>query len=600
MSYTLKASATHKSAKPSFLTVLLLTLVTLFTVGCGSSNEDFVITGNNNNPNPATTGDLTFLFATPQAVTVPAATQSLEFEFFNAGGEPVDFATSVFAGSVTIEDVPVTAVDVVITAYGPGGIPLVTIADDVSVGGGTTTTVDLSDAVVTEVDLVSVTASPASVSLDVDGPTSQQLTFTGTFSNGDVVALTAATGATYVFSGFDAAVVAVDATGLVTVAGEGTTTIDVAVSLTDDIVNLLDIPVTVAGPDVPLGTLIVEPDALVFNNGGLLGALTALTSSNFDSVALFRAYYIPPGETQPVEVTNAVGVTFNTFFPNTVTADSFAYLNLAGEGLAITSNPLAPTPPLGATAVMTVTYISEGQVYTDDVQITLGNPTFDSVVVASAPGGSVTLPLNTTGSGFPTLAYARYTNGLSLPISNGVANIAGDTFVVDEATNTAGVAVSGDFVQVTAGTADATVAINITRNAEATPSASFNVNLINAVVEEVALAAADITVDPFGTYTVTVTYDDVAGTTQDVTGVWETDTTDGTGSVGVGSFFGFQGGRLVGLQEGEALLELLDDLNFADVNDQLNNGLGLPGADTDSMNNEADVTILSVISLAFI
>jgi hypothetical protein len=580
------------------LTVLLLALVTLFTVGCGSSSEDFVITGNNNNPNPATVGDLTFLFATAQSVTVPAATQNLEFEFFDADGDAVDFATSVFAASVTIEDVPVSAVDVIITAYGPGGIPLVTIADEVSVSGGNTVTVDLSDAVVTEVDLVSVTASPATVALDVDGPTTQQLAFTGTFSNGDVVALTAATGATYVFSGFDPAVVSVNATGLVTVvtATGGATSIDVAVSLTDDVVNLLDIPVTVGGPNVPLGTLIVEPDALVFNNGGLLGAITALTSQNFDSVALFRAFYIPPGETQPVEVTNAVGVTFNSFFPSTVTADSFAYLNLAGEGLAITANPLAPTPPLGATAVMTVTYISEGQVYTDDVQITLGNPTFDSVVVASAPGGSVTLPLNTTGSGFPTVAYARYTNGVSLPIDNGVVNFAGDTFVVDEAANTDGVAVAGNFVTVTAGTAGATVAVNITRNAEATPSASFNVNLINAVVEEVALAAADITVDPFGTYTVTVTYDDVAGTTQDVTGVWDPDTTDGTGAVGVGSIFGFQGGRLVGLQEGDALLELDD----TDVNANLNTQLGLPGADTDMMNNEADITILSVISLAFL
>lgn len=571
---------------------MLVALVSLFSVGCGSSSEDFVFTGNNNAA-PAPTGNLTFQFQRAQAATVPLATETLEFEFFDTGGNAVDFVATAYNNTVTVVDVPVSAVEVRITAYAAGGVPLATVENAVVVVGGANSNVDLTAAVVTPVTLETLVATPTLVALAMDGPTTVELAFSGTFSNGDVVAFNATTGGGLTAATTaDPAVATVDVSGVVTAVAPGATSADLTFSIHGTSASITGLPITVAPPAIPLGTLSVEPESLVIDNGGLLGALTAITSQNANSVAFFRAYYTPPGSMERIEVTPSVGVSFGNFFPQTVTASSFTYLSLLGEGIAVTANPLGPTPPMGATATMTVTYISEGQVYTDDVQITLGTPSFDRVTVAP---GDLTLPLEVTG--FPVMAYAHYTNGLALPIEFGTPNLFGDTFTLEAEANTSGVAAAGQTVVVTAGVAGGEpVAVNILRNAETDPSASFSVSLIDAEVADVVLAPAEITLAPFGAYTVTVVFDDVEATTLDVTPVWFPDIVEGTpGDFQVGGFSGFQGGRMVGTEAGTAQL-LLDD---TDVTAALNNNLGLPGVNGDTSNDLAEVTILSVLAGLF-
>lgn len=583
MSSSPNASANHKTSKASILSVLLLGFVTLFTIGCGSSNEEFVFTGPNT---PANTGNLTFQFARPanaQAVNVPAGTTRLEFDFFNAADVLVFEATSNYADSVTVTGVPTSATDVVITAFGPGNVPLATISNGVTVAAGGNTNVNLTGVTPAPVTLASATAVPATISLNVTE--TQQLSFTGTFSNGQTVPFNATTGGSAVYSGFDAAVISVSSTGLVTGLSQGTTSIDAAFTLNGATVNVTDIPVTVGG-GAALGQLIVEPDSLTFNNGGLLGALTSLNSGNFGSIATFRAYYQAPGSDTRVEVTPKVGVTFGSFFPSTVTANSFTYLQIGGEGLALASNPLAPTVPFGATAVMTVTYIEDGVVYTDTVDITVGEPE-----IIGFEAADLTLPLNAT---FPARVSARFSNGLVIPVQ-ALEEFTGDNFTIVAAPNTANVSTDPDDfqIQVTGGTAGATVAINILVDGETTPVGSFDVTLIDAEVEDVVLAPSELTVDPIGSYTVTVVYDDEANTTQDVTSVWTNiEPTEGDGAVTPSSLFGElgAGGRLLGVQTGEVTVSLYN------VDDYLNNALGLPGSDSTEEDNVMEVTVLSVVS----
>ena len=407
-----------KGPRGLIVSFLLVAFTALFSVGCGSSDNGFVATGGGTTGN---TGDLVFQFTKAQAIAVPTATTDLDFDFFDVNNNSVFFDSQLFANTVVVQNVPVTATRVVITARGPGGVPLALIESPVTVLGGGSNTVNLSGALVTPVTLDSLTVIPNPISLSLaGGPTTAQIAISGNFSNGDIVALGAATGGSASFTDFDALIATVDANGLVTAIGAGSTSVDVSYTLNGATVTLLDVPVNVAGP---LGQLIVQPQTLQFAPGGIIGAIEDLLVSllggdRINNIAFFRAYFIPPNETEPVEVTSRVGVTFSNFFPSTVTADSFTHLNLFGEGIGITSNPFAPQPPFGATATMTVTYIEDGQVFTDNVDITLDNPQLSAVDVVTAPGGTLTLP-STSVDDFPVVAFAVYGNGLRFPIALG-------------------------------------------------------------------------------------------------------------------------------------------------------------------------------------
>ena len=505
--------------KRNLLTLLLVTLTAIFTVGCGDDN-DFVATGGGGFTPVATTGDLVFNFtlAPAQAIQVPSSTTDLDFEFFDAANNSVLTYTQAYADTVVVSGVPVSATRVVITARGPGG-PVAIIEAPVTVVAGGSVVVDLS-------------------------------------------------GATITF----------------------------------------------------LGQLIVEPETLTFAPGGLIGAIDDLiqglsSGDQIDNVAFFRAYFVPAGQTERVEVTARVGVHFTNFAPSSVTADSFTYLNVVGEGIAITTNPLAPTPPFGATCDMVVTYIdTNGNVFTDSVAVTLDNPTLVGVDVQSAPGGTLVLPANGVGA-FPIFAVAQYSNGAEFPI----VDLEGDpnnfpfpsTFVMSVQTPATGLnivdnvndSVDNGALQTTGGGAGSTAVLAITANGAATPITTFNVRLSSATaVNEVALSVNPTAINPQGGYRVVATYDN--GDTQDLTGVWDEIDTFLNGPTDSGDVE-FQGifpsvGRVLGTFRGTCDIRIDDNTgDTTQVNAELTD-LSLPGTDTSTTNNSVSVNVLSTVPLSII
>ena len=149
MTYTSKKER-GTSARSSLLTLIVVMLVGLFTVGCGDSGEDFVVTGNNGNAVP--TGNVTFQFAKAQNIaTVPTATTRLIFEFLDAAGARTGNGADVeFANSVTLS-VPTSAARAVVRAINAQGATIATVnftftvlanqtVTAVVAGGGTTGT----------------------------------------------------------------------------------------------------------------------------------------------------------------------------------------------------------------------------------------------------------------------------------------------------------------------------------------------------------------------------------------------------------------------------------------------------------------------------
>lgn len=408
----------------------------------------------------------------------------------------------------------------------------------------------------------------------------------------------------------------------VTVTGVPTTATRVTITArgVNGPVAIIEAPVSVVGGSTVvvdlsgatitlLGQLVVEPATLQFAPGGVIGVIedliTALSGGDVDNVAFFRAYFTPPGETERIEVTARVGVSFDNFFPNTVTADSFAYLNVFSEGIAVTANPLGPTPPFGATADMVVTFIENGQVYTDNVAIVLDNPVFTGVDVQS-------LNLPDTGvTNFPVAAFATYSNGLALPIifdasNNGTLPSPGfpDTFTMSVQTAATGLVLDQfGVLDTTGGGGGSTAVLAITRTGGATTT--FNVNLVSGQVSEVALTVPRTDVNPSSAYTVTATYNDPAGTTQDLTRLW-TDINVVNGSPGDASTVGLldflttlRSGRLLGTQEGTATVRLGDG-TAGSVTAFLTGALGLTGMDNLATNNSVNLTVSSTVPLGII
>jgi hypothetical protein len=132
--------------KSALLTLLAIGLVSLFAVGCGSS-DNFVATGtNNNNANPAQSGNLIFNFVQAQD-TVPVGTTTLRFDFFSS--DPPSLAsflfteTRSFASQIIIQDVPPEVEVVVVTAFGDNNEPLAVLTGNAVVVLGGDSTVDL-------------------------------------------------------------------------------------------------------------------------------------------------------------------------------------------------------------------------------------------------------------------------------------------------------------------------------------------------------------------------------------------------------------------------------------------------------------------------
>ncbi|MCA9781201.1 MAG: hypothetical protein KC800_30985, partial [Candidatus Eremiobacteraeota bacterium] len=174
------------------LALLTLSLVTVFAVGCGDS-DNFVFTGNTNTVNPGNTGNLSFRFDRALAQTegeVPAGTTQLLFTL-HSGNPPtqanlVEVRLVPFSEEVILEDVDPSVTVVVVTALTAEDLPLAALQGNASVIVGTTQPVDLGSAEPISFDAITVSPDLVNVQKDVN---SVQLQLTLAFGNGTVITL---------------------------------------------------------------------------------------------------------------------------------------------------------------------------------------------------------------------------------------------------------------------------------------------------------------------------------------------------------------------------------------------------------------------------
>jgi hypothetical protein len=177
----------------SLCAILTLTLVTLFSVGCGDT-DNFVFTNTNVAANPGQTGNLQFRFDRALAQTVgdvPAGTTQLLFALHS--GNPPSQANLVetrlvnYADEVILEDVDPSVNTIVVVALSDEQLPLISLLGFATVIVDTTQPVDLGNAEIITFD--ALTAAPNLVQLQKDGD-SVQVSLTLGFSNGSEVTLT--------------------------------------------------------------------------------------------------------------------------------------------------------------------------------------------------------------------------------------------------------------------------------------------------------------------------------------------------------------------------------------------------------------------------
>lgn len=225
------------SGRPtSILGILLIALLGLVCTGCGDDDGDFLVNSDGVvNIFSASTGSLSFQFVKPQAAAVPAATTMLTFEFYdNAIPEHGTLVYAVilpYSDSIIVEEVPVSARSVVITAAALDTTPLASIEDQVVVVPDTVTAVDLSDAAIRAIRLESISISPDTVDLKLGNAARlvQHLSVLATFSNGETLALdNRQVRSDVTFSSEPPGVVSISDSGLVKALASGETVVTVS------------------------------------------------------------------------------------------------------------------------------------------------------------------------------------------------------------------------------------------------------------------------------------------------------------------------------------------------------------------------------------
>lgn len=164
-----------KNTKAILNLLLMVGLVSLFTVGCGDSRKDFVHTGNYVTPD---TGDLLFFFDTgllAQGVTAPAfpaGSESVRFDFF---GAPDDGSLGAFifhklypvASEILVENVPNTVKEVRVTALDANGFPLGVSSAEITTVPGMVANV-VMPAFSTQITYDALNTIPNNIELDID------------------------------------------------------------------------------------------------------------------------------------------------------------------------------------------------------------------------------------------------------------------------------------------------------------------------------------------------------------------------------------------------------------------------------------------------
>jgi hypothetical protein len=382
----------------SFLVVMMVAIVSLFAVGCGSDNNDFVATGTNNGPG-VQTGTVTLQFAKAQT-TVPQATASVVAEFFDAAGNRVfGPQTDAFANTIAYTGVPTSATNARITSLDAAGNPIATSTATFTViaGGNVTAT---SGATTPVTFTIQTTPDPANV--QVGG--TQQLSTSVTFSNGTVRSDTATGGSTAYSGGGNFATVSSPG-GLVTGVAVGNTQVVATfglngVSVSDTVV------VSVAGA---AGQLVANPSAVALTNAttsqavtttfngqtvtatgtlsGFTGGVNA-TNLTFSSGTVSSSAAVNGTANLNLSFTPAGGTAVNTTVPVTVTRDG---------------NPPTPPPPPGTPARLVLAQpnlvVQSGNTATVNATYFPANSTIGTAVPAGTLTGVAKNPMPAGSAG---------------------------------------------------------------------------------------------------------------------------------------------------------------------------------------------------------
>ncbi len=252
----------------------MMVVALIFTAGCGDSQRDFVFTNSGTSPTQAAdTGSLTFNFTRAQTSSeVPRETQRLRFQFLDSRENVVLLREVAFAAQVTINEVPLTAVSVRITALAGGQFPLAVLNDTVSeLRAGTTQVVNLADATARAVTFDSLAVTPKPVTLQVGG--SQTLAVSASFSNGERVTVPNST-AGLQFTTVDGNIAGVSAGGVVTGAGPGSTTVTAAWTF-NGVTRNDQTSVSVGGVGFTIGLVSVDSDGVQGNDHSNAASISA-------------------------------------------------------------------------------------------------------------------------------------------------------------------------------------------------------------------------------------------------------------------------------------------------------------------------------------
>ena len=168
------------------LSVFVVSLALLVTVGCGSSNNDFVAFNNNGGQN-VNAGNLVFRFQRAVAQTIVApATTTIRFDFHSAN-PPTDTSLvfsedRLFAERIVFTDVPSNVVFVNVTALDANGGLIARFSVPVTVSSNAETEVDLGTAAPITLDSIQVTPDPAVIVVNgFFSNQTEQLEILGTF-----------------------------------------------------------------------------------------------------------------------------------------------------------------------------------------------------------------------------------------------------------------------------------------------------------------------------------------------------------------------------------------------------------------------------------
>ena len=203
------------------LKLALLGLVAFLAVGCGSSNEEFVSTGNGGF---ATTGTLSYLLQVNNVTSVPNGTTTLRFDLFDDQNNLVLTTDSALTDTVTVDSLPPSVRSTTVTAFDEDGFPIGQVTVNTQVVLGTNGQVDLSGANFTAITYDALAATPDPVEIANDE--TQQLSLTASFSNGSQISLPTSTFATdATFTSADTNVATVSTGGLISVEAAGNTTV---------------------------------------------------------------------------------------------------------------------------------------------------------------------------------------------------------------------------------------------------------------------------------------------------------------------------------------------------------------------------------------